>query len=137
VTAASRKLCGVAHYSRLSVVVIDVPDEDHEPELAFWRAASGEALRKYEKLPEYHGAQLHGQDFGLLVQRIGAGPARVHIDIHTDDLEAEVARLEAAGATRVEQSHFWWVLRDPAGLLFCVVAEPPGELTDANAHRWD
>jgi hypothetical protein len=137
VRIASRKLCVVAHYSRLSVIVIDAPDPHHDAELAFWRAASGEVLAHYEKLPEYHGSKLAGQDFGLLIQRIGAGPARMHIDIHTDDLEAEIARLEAAGATRVERSRFWWVLRDPAGLLFCVVPEPPGELTDANAHRWD
>ena len=125
------------HYSRMAVVVIDVPGAEHDAELAFWTAASGETLRQIEKHPEYHGAQLHGQDVGLLIQRIGEGPARVHVDVHTDDLEAEVARLVALGAERVHQSHFWWVLRDPAGLLLCVVAEPPGELTDQNAQRWD
>jgi predicted enzyme related to lactoylglutathione lyase len=127
----------MAHYSRLTVVVIDVPADDHDRELAFWAAASGEKLRQIEKHPEYHGAQLHGQDVGLLIQRIGEGPARVHVDIHTDDLDAEVARLEALGAQRVDRLHFWCVMRDPAGLLFCVVADPPGELTAENAHRWD
>ncbi|HEX9032517.1 MAG TPA: VOC family protein [Streptosporangiaceae bacterium] len=127
----------MTHYSRLAVVVVDVPGDDHDKELDFWAAASGEKLRPIEKLPEYHSAQLHGLDFGLLIQRIGEGPARMHIDIHTDDLEAEVARLEALGAQRVEALHFWCVMRDPAGLLFCVVAEPAGELTDENAHRWD
>jgi len=29
------------------------------------------------------------------------------------------------------------VLRDPAGLLFCVLPEPPGSLDDSNAQRWD
>jgi hypothetical protein len=37
----------------------------------------------------------------------------------------------------VQQAHHWWVLRDPAGLLFCVLPAQPGSLTDANAHRWD
>lgn len=127
----------MTHYSRLSVVVIDVPEEDHDQELAFWQAVSGEALNQIEKHPEYHAALLHGQEMGLLIQRLGEGPARVHVDIHTDDLAAEVARLEALGAQRVHQLHFWWVMRDPAGLLFCVVAEPPGGLSDKNAHRWD
>lgn len=127
----------MAHYSRLCMVVIDVPPEDHGQELAFWRAASGEDLAQIERHPEYHGALLHGQEVGLLVQRLGEGPARVHLDIHTDDLAAEVARLAALGAHRVHGTDFWWVMRDPAGLLFCVVAEPPGGLTDKNAHRWD
>jgi hypothetical protein len=33
--------------------------------------------------------------------------------------------------------HAWWVLRDPAGLLFCVIPEPAGSLNDSNARRWD
>jgi hypothetical protein len=31
----------------------------------------------------------------------------------------------------------WWVLRDPAGLLFCLIPERPGTLNDSNAQRWD
>jgi hypothetical protein len=31
----------------------------------------------------------------------------------------------------------WWILRDPAGLLFCVVPEPVGSLNDSKAQRWD
>lgn len=61
----------------------------------------------------------------------------MHIDIHTDDLAAEMARLEELGAERVQQVHFWWILRDPAGLLFCVILEPADSLDDSNAHRWD
>ena len=61
---------------------------------------------------------------------------RVHLDIHTDDLAAEVARLEELGAERVQQVHSWWILRDPAGLLFCVIPEPAGSLNDSNAQRW-
>jgi len=127
----------VAHYSRLSKVVIDVPPADHDRELAFWSVAAGKPLARFDSHPEYHGAVLHGQDFGLLVQRLGQGSARVHIDIHTDDLPAEIARLEKLGAERVQQAHSWQVMRDPAGLLFCVIPEPPGSLNDSNAQRWD
>jgi hypothetical protein len=28
-------------------------------------------------------------------------------------------------------------MRDPAGLLFCVIPQPSGSLNDDNAHRWD
>jgi Glyoxalase-like domain len=69
---------------------------------------------------------LHGQEFGLLIQRLGQGSARVHIDISTEDLPAEISRLEKLGAERVQQAHSWQVMRDPAGLLFCVIPESPG-----------
>jgi Glyoxalase-like domain len=127
----------VAHHSRLSKVVIDVPPADRDRELAFWSAAVGQPLTRFDTHPEYHGAALHGQDFGLLIQRLGEGAARVHVDIHTDDLPAEVARLEELGAERVQQAHTWQVMRDPAGLLFCVIPESPGALNDSNAQRWD
>jgi hypothetical protein len=127
----------VAHYSRIGKVVIDVPPAEHDRELAFWSAAAGPPMARFERHPEYHGAALPGQDFWLLVQRLDQGPARVHIDIHTDDLPAELTRLEQLGAERVQQVHSWQVMRDPAGMLFCVIPEPPGALDDSNAQRWD
>lgn len=127
----------MAHYSRLSKVVIDVPSADHDEEVAFWSAAIGQPLTRFDRHPEYHGAGLHGQEFSLLIQQLGQGSARVHVDIHTDDLPAEIARLEKLGAERVQQAHSWQVMRDPAGLLFCVLPEPPGALDDSNAQRWD
>lgn len=127
----------MAHYSRIAKVVIDVPPADHQKELAFWQSACGVPLAQGVRFPEYHGAELPGQRLGLLVQRLGDGPARVHLDVHTDDLDAEVARLERLGAERVEQVATWWVMRDPAGMLFCVVAGEPGVLCDGNAQRWD
>ena len=127
----------MAHYSRLSKIVVDVPPTDHDRELASWSAAAGHPLAQFDRHPEYHGATLHGQQFWLLIQRLDDGPARVHIDIHTDDLTAEITRLEELGAERVQQVHSWRVLRDPAGLLFCVIPEPAGSLNDSNAQRWD
>jgi len=127
----------VTHYSRLSKIVIDVPAQAHDAELAFWQAATGERFIHYTKYPEYHGGRLQGDALGMLVQRLDQGEPRVHLDIHTDDLDAEVERLERAGAQRVRRMHEWWVMRDPAGMLFCVVPEEPGALTAANAWRWD
>ena len=126
----------MAHFSRLFKVVIDVPAGDHDRELSFWQEAIGRPLQQFG-FPEYHGVALHGQDFWLLLQRLGEGSASVHLDIHTDDLTAEVARLEILGAERVQAVHTWWVMRDPAGLLFCVIPEPVGILNEDNAQRWD
>ncbi len=48
-------------------------------------------------------------------------PSRVHLDIETDDIEAELARLEKLGARRVEWVRSWWVMEAPTGHRFCVV----------------
>lgn len=127
----------MAHYSRVFKAVIDVSEADHDKELSFWRQATGWALPEFKRQPEYHGSPSKGGEFALLLQRLGDGESRVHLDIHTDDLDAEVARLESLGARRVEKIRFWWVMQDPAGLPFCVLPQEPGTLTDANAQRWD
>jgi len=127
----------MSHHSRLYRIVIDVPAGEHDPELAFWQGAVGKPLDRSERHPEYHGAELVEDTLGILVQQLGEGPSRLHLDIHTDDLEAEVARLKDLGAEEVQRINRWCVMRDPAGLLFCVVPDPPGTLNDTNARRWD
>jgi hypothetical protein len=126
----------MSHYSRVLKIVIDAPPDRHDQELAFWQGALGQELPPVYS-PEYHGAVLHGTDLMLLMQRLDAGQPRIHLDIHTDDLEAEVARLERLGAERVQPVQGWWVMRDPAGLPFCVLPIRVGELTDDNAQRWE
>ena len=69
----------------------------------------------------------------LFVRRLESGVPRVRLDMHADDLGAEVARLERLGAERGQKAHAWWVLRDPAGLLFCVLPISPGSLNEENA----
>jgi glyoxalase superfamily protein len=128
----------VPHYSRLRMIVIDLPADDHVQGLAFWQAAVGQELTRIEAHPEFHGAHLpHQQQLALLVQRLGEGPARVHLDFHTDDVAAEVARLERLGAKQERRVQDWYVMRDPAGLLFCVVPVKAGSLDDNNAQRWE
>jgi predicted enzyme related to lactoylglutathione lyase len=52
------------------------------------------------------------------------GKNQLHMDVVADDLDAEVARLLAAGAGRVAErgdaSFRWVTLTDPAGNEFCV-----------------
>jgi hypothetical protein len=126
----------MSHYSRVLKVVIDAPPDLHDRELAFWQGALGQELPEVYSA-EYHGAFLRGSDLILLMQRLESGAPRVHLDIHTDDLDAEVARLERLGAQRVQKVHAWWVMRDPAGLLFCVLPISAGSLNDENAQRWE
>ena len=54
----------------------------------------------------------------------------MHVDIHTEDVAAEIARLEALGARVVERRDDWTVMSDPAGLPFCVVRAPDATLDD-------
>ncbi|MGO9668922.1 MAG: VOC family protein [Streptosporangiaceae bacterium] len=112
----------MVHYSRLSKIVIDVPPAEHDRELAFWSAAVGQQLAQGDRHPEYHGAALHGREFGLLVQRLGHGSGRVHLDIHTDDLAAELARLERLGAASTGGA----LLVDPARSRRAAVLRRPG-----------
>lgn len=53
------------------------------------------------------------------------GKNKVHLDLHSADKEAEVARLVAAGAKELGRNSFgpdfdWVVLADPEGNAFCV-----------------
>ncbi len=73
------------------------------------------------------------------MQRTGAGtPPRWHVDIETDDIPAEVARLEALGATATPgRGRNFWQMLDPAGLVFCVVGIQTGEAFERYAVTWD
>jgi hypothetical protein len=53
--------------------------------------------------------------------------SRVHLDIETDDIPAEVARLEHLGASVVQRLERWVVMQAPTGQRFCVVrVQRPG-----------
>jgi predicted enzyme related to lactoylglutathione lyase len=65
----------------------------------------------------------------LLLQGVAepkAGKNRMHLDLHTPDIETEANRLEGLGARRLEdgpRSEFgerWIVMADPEGNEFCV-----------------
>ena len=109
------------HRSRIAVVMIDHPEDSYEPAAAFWAGARG-AQRSRNEEPEYESLDRLPGNVALELQRTGSGtPPRVHLDLETDDVPAEVARLEALGATTESRHDTWAVLHDPGGLVFCVV----------------
>ncbi len=66
------------------------------------------------------------QPLRFLVQRLDdEGPAGAHLDLASSDRSAEVARHEALGAEVTFVGDFWTVLRDPAGLSYCVTGRDP------------
>ena len=61
-----------------------------------------------------------GRDLVVEVQQV-PHDSRVHLDIESDDVEAEVARLQKLGARRLDNIKTWVVLEAPTGQRFCVV----------------
>lgn len=116
------------HRSRVCQFVIDVDDLD--PGIEFWSAALGATEEPLSKQSRhiYRRLRLPDSDIRVLLQRTDdkkVSKERMHIDLETDDVEAEVQRLEALGATRwdhqQERGHDFWVLRDPWANEFCVL----------------
>lgn len=112
----------MAHQSRLAGFIIDCQDMPADEAARFWAAALGlqaQAARA-EGRAEY--ADLLGAPAGLdvEVQRVDH-PSRVHLDIESDDIDAEADRLEKLGARRIGFVKRWWVMEAPSGHRFCVV----------------
>lgn len=61
--------------------------------------------------------------------------SRVHLDMETDDVEAEVLRLEGLGAKRVKKVRDWWVMEVPTGHRFCVIPAPESSFV-RRANKW-
>ncbi len=124
------------HRSRLATIVIDCETGDIDAAARFWAEALGSAAHA---LPDpadsaYRRVAMPGGQPVVLVQAVGH-PSRVHLDIETDDIEAEVARLEALGASRVARVRHWWVMQAPTGQRFCVV-RPQRDDFPAGATTW-
>jgi len=122
--------------TRLCHFVIDVPDLDHG--VAFWTQALNAVD---EPLPEissqvYRHLRLPDTEIAVLLQKTNdkkASKERMHLDLEADDVEAEVRRLEALGATRLdhqqERGFDFWVMRDPWENEFCILQSDDPNVT--------
>jgi len=97
---------------------------------AFWQAALGYA-RRSERGPYIVLVPPAGDSRpAVLIQSVDAvapGKNAVHLDFRVDDVDAEVARLRALGATvewtideTADGGSYWTTMSDPQGTLFCV-----------------
>jgi hypothetical protein len=116
------------HRSRMVQVCIDSPRAVHDREVAFWRALL--PGRWVESAATEFAGKWHddaGSPLQLLLQRLDEtdGPTRAHLDHGTDGPPAEVRRLIAVGAADLGTRAGWHVLRDVAGLPFCVTNNSP------------
>lgn len=110
------------HRSRLAGFIIDCRTGDLDGAARFWSAALGLPIAD----PDSGGTGRYAE-FGntpghlhVEVQTVDH-EARVHLDIESDDIDAEAARLESLGARKVERKPRWWIMQAPTGHRFCVV----------------
>jgi len=132
----------MAHRSRLCHIVIDCNDLDRAVE--FWSAAL-DATEEPISEPSrsvYRRLRLPDSEIRVLLQRtedVKTSKERMHLDIETDDVAAEVDRLKALGASpwdhQQERGHDFWVMRDPWGNEFCVLQAEFPELL-ARRRQW-
>jgi predicted enzyme related to lactoylglutathione lyase len=124
------------HKSRLAGFIIDCRTDNLEAAAQFWSQALG-----FEVKPPVNPADVLYRTFDtppgelhIEVQKVDH-PSRVHLDIESDDIEAEVRRLEKLGARRVAQVRTWWVMEAPTGQRFCVVRVQRSDFAE-NANSW-
>ncbi|MDN2565129.1 VOC family protein [Aquibium sp. A9E412] len=124
----------MAHRSRIGVVVIDCQTEDLAPATRFWSAMLG-MTGEVDADGRYAVFDGHAGHPKVLLQAVDHAP-RVHLDVETDDREAECARLAALGAVEVARVKNWIVMQAPTGHRFCLVG-PQGDDFPGNAKQWD
>jgi predicted enzyme related to lactoylglutathione lyase len=124
------------HKSKLGGFIIDCQTDDLQRAADFWGRALGMPLRD---LPGGEGAlykrlEDSQQGLNIEVQKV-SHPSRVHLDIETNDIEAEVGRLEKLGAKRLQAVKGWLVMEAPTGQRFCVVNADSASF-DERATEW-
>ena len=116
------------------VIVIDCSDLDRSAQ--FWAGVLGFTAGRATTGPYRSLIPAGGQGIELLLQRVPDDKRqknRLHLDLRTADMDTEVSRILALGATLlteqavVEDGSRWHVLADPDGNEFCVLQPPDGD----------
>lgn len=125
------------HHSRLCAVLIDCKTGDVDIAARFWGEALGRPvdLKHPGSRGNYRMLETPPGELIVEIQKVGH-ESRAHIDIETDDIPAEVARLEKLGAQVVEELPRWVVMQAPTGQKFCVVRVQRPDFPK-NANRWE
>ena len=125
------------HKSKLAGFIIDCQTSDIQGAAEFWGTALGMQVRQ---LPAEEGDQyvqlLDPADHLHIEVQAVTHPSRVHLDIETDDVDAEVRRLENCGAKQVAKINTWVVMEAPTGQRFCVVRVQSKDFS-ATANTWN
>lgn len=110
------------HRSRINGILIDCNVEDIDAAARFWAEVLGRPID-----PDHPGTrgdyvmlENRPNEIAVQIQRVDH-ESRIHLDIETDDIPAEVARLEKLGAAVHKRLERWVVMQAPSGQRFCVV----------------
>jgi predicted enzyme related to lactoylglutathione lyase len=125
------------HRSRLCSVIIDCNAGDLGEAARFWSQALGRPIRAgadpaHDK---YVPIETRADEPVIELQKVEHA-SRVHLDIESDDIEAEVRRLEALGAKRIEAIRTWVVMEAPSGQRFCVIRPQRNGELGPHANEW-
>ena len=125
------------HRSRLSNLVLDCKVDDLAESAEFWSKALGKPVASLDQDGDGKYAELEtaADEPMILLQKVGHD-SRVHLDIETDDIEAEAERLVALGAKKIAFVHRWWVMEAPSGHRFCVVRQQRKPF-GPHVNRWE
>lgn len=112
----------MTHHSRLSTFVLDCKVDDLNESAEFWSKALGKPVVALDQDGDgkYAELQTERDEPILLLQKVDHD-SRIHLDIESDDIDAEADRLEKLGARKIEFVKRWWVMEAPSGHRFCVV----------------
>ena len=110
------------HKSRLAGLIIDCNTNDLAAAAEFWSKVFGVSPKPAGagSNGRYVSLDMSPEELHVEVQTVDH-PSRVHLDIESDDIEAEVKRLEALGARKIGPVKDWCVMEAPTGQRFCVV----------------
>jgi predicted enzyme related to lactoylglutathione lyase len=124
------------HRSRLAGFIIDCKTTDLEAAGRFWGEALGLKVKPSSDAEDsgYVTYAREPNDIDIQVQQV-KHDSRVHLDIETDDPEAERARLEKLGAKFVAKVKTWIVMEAPTGHRFCLVRVQRSKFKD-EANVW-
>lgn len=125
------------HKSQLAGFIIDCQTDDLDQAADFWSQALGIKSIADPRSDEalYRRLDTQPEDMHIEIQKVDH-PSRVHLDIETNDVPAEVTRLEALGAKRLSDVKSWVVMEAPTGQRFCVVKAFRDNF-DQEANRWN
>lgn len=124
----------MAHRSRLGSIVIDCHTDHVEHAAGFWSEALGHPSEVHD---DGQHATILADNGGvvMLIQAVNDRP-RVHFEIETDDLPAEVRRLTTIGARKIGVVDHGVVMEAPTGHHFRVTGPKSHNLAEFGT-VWD
>jgi hypothetical protein len=123
------------HKSCLAGFIIDCQTDNLHCAATFWSGALGMRAGAVSGVSGQYIQLDHDKPHLHIEVQAVAHESRVHLDIETDNIEAEVQRLEALGAQRVAYLNGWWVMQAPTGQRFCVVRAQSAHF-EQRANTW-